>query len=411
MNRFHLHRCPVAQLVLLPCLLPLALALACAGSDPDQPPNQTEEHGYQEHDPGVIELPPEAAAGAAIRTVLVEERVLEGRLSTTGQVDFDQTRLAHVSPRISGRVHRVDAVLGQGVRAGQQLAEIDSIELGRAKATFLQAKAIQELARSSFERTEGLFADRIASEQETLEAEAVLREATAALQTAEETLHLYGLSQARVDALRYDDPVASIYPLLAPFGGTIVQRHATLGELVTPETNLFTLANLDQVWIWIDVYQRDLDRVHEGDGAQVRVDAYPDAIFEGKVSYLTAEIDADTRTLRARLEVTNTGAKLRPGMFVEVELSDPHGASGTAEATASLVIPEAALVREGEATLVFEPLGGHRFARREVRVGRKAGAWVEILDGLEPGSSVVVEGGFLLKSAAAKESLGSGHDH
>ncbi len=417
MNRFHSYCCVAATLLLL-CLIG-----GCSDSPSvaDRPDAESEAavdpHGHEEHEEGVVELTPEAAAGAGLRTATVEERVLEGRLTTTGQVDFDETRLAHVSPRISGRVHRVDAVLGQGVRAGQKLAEIDSIELGRAKAQFLQAKAIQELARSSFERTRALFADRIVSEQEVLEAEAALREATTVLQTAEETLHLYGLNQARIDALGYDDPGASIYPLLAPFVGTIVERHATLGELVTPETKLFTLANLERVWIWIDVYQRDLGRVHEGDGVEVRVDAYPDEVFKGEVSYLAAQIDGDTRTLRARLEVNNSSGKLRPGMFVEVELFDPHGASGkdgkdgTADAVPSLVVPESALVRDGETTLVFQPLGEHRFARREVLVGRKAGAWVEILSGLEPGSSVVVEGGFLLKSAASKESLGGGHDH
>jgi len=408
MSRFTFYRRVVAALLFLP------LFVACSGELEAPDETHQEEPDQEDHEEGVVELTPEAATGAAIRTAVVEERILEGRLSTTGQVDFDETRLAHVSPRISGRVHRVDAVLGQNVRAGQKLAEIDSIELGRAKAEFLQAKAIRELARSSFERTRALFADRIVPEQEVLEAEAALQEGNAALQTAEETLHLYGLDQKRVNALGYDDPGASIYPLLAPFGGTIVERHATLGELVTPETNLFTLANLDRVWIWIDVYQRDLGRVHEGDGVQVRVDAYPDEVFTGKVSYLAAQIDADTRTLRARLKVANTGGKLRPGMFVEVELFDPHGVlgkDGTADAVPSLVVPESALVREGETTVVFQPLDEYRFARREVLVGRKAGAWVEILSGLEPGSSVVVKGGFLLKSAASKESLGGGHDH
>ncbi len=371
---------------------------------------------HDEHEEGVVELTPEAAARIEIRTAPAEERVLAAQLTTTGQVDFDQTRLAHVSPRISGRVHRVRSTLGENVRAGQTLAEIDSIELGQAKAAFLQAKSKMELAGKSFERAQSLLADRIASQQEALEAEAELREATAGLHTAEETLHLYGLSQGQVDALTYDDQAASIYPLRAPFGGTVVELHATLGELVTPERNLFTLADLSRVWIWIDVYQRDLGGVHVDDQARARVDTFPDDVFEGKVSYLSARVDADTRTVRARLDVPNPEGKLRPGMFVEVELVDPHAKEGGGIQAASLVVPESAVVRAGDEFFVFVTTGELRFERREIRVGRKAGGFVEIFpehgsEGIEAGDSVVVEGAFLLKSAASKESLGGGHEH
>ena len=360
-----------------------------------------DEHGV--HEEGVVEMTAKAASQVEIRTVLVEERVLAAQLETTGQVDFDQTRLAHVSPRISGRVHRVDALLGQDVRAGQKLAEVDSIELGQAKAVYLQAKASEELASKSFDRAQGLYADRIASEQEALEAEAGLR-------TAEETLHLYGLSQEQVDSLTYEDRQASIYPLRAPFAGTIVERHATLGELVTPERNLFTLADLSRVWIWIDIYQRDLGGVHIDDQARALVDAFPGEVFEGKVSYLSARVDTDTRTVRARLDVPNPEGKLRPGMFVEVGLVDPHAQDG-GEARKTLVVPEGAVVRDGEERLVFVATGEHRFERREIHVGRQAGGYVEVTGAIEPGDSVVVEGAFLLKSSLSKESLGGGHDH
>jgi cobalt-zinc-cadmium efflux system membrane fusion protein len=442
MNLFKHHR-PATLLAFL-----LVFSMACSSSEPGsehaaaatsksdphgeehgKEDRDHEEHGdheedgdHEEHAEGIVELSAEAASRVEIRTVPVERRVLAAELSTTGQVDFDQTRLAHVSPRISGRVHRVNAVLGQQVRAGQKLAEVDSIELGQAKAVFLQAKAREELGRKSFVRAEGLFADRIASEQEVLEAEAVLRESTAGLRTAEETLHLYGLSQTQIDTLSYEEREASIYPLRAPFAGTIVERHATLGELVTPERNLFTLADLSQVWIWIDVYQRDLAGVHVDDQARARVDAFPSDVFTGKVSYLSARVDTDTRTVRARVDVANPAGKLRPGMFVEVELQDPHTRQGREIQASSLVIPQNALVRDGDEFLVFVATGERRYERREIEIGRKAGGFVEVLpgdggdsaehgEGLQAGDLVVVEGAFLLKSAVSKDSLGGGHQH
>lgn len=395
----------------------VATLLAACGAAPPETRSGVHDAGVHEagaepeHGHGAVVLTPEAADRAGIRTALVVERVMESELSTTGQVDFDQARLAHVSPRITGRVHRVRARLGEKVGAGETLAEIDSIELGRTKAEFLQARARQELARANHERESRLFSDRISSEREVLTAEAELREATATLLTAEETLHLYGLDQRQVEALSYDDPSASIYPLRAPFAGLIVERHATRGELVTPERNLFTLADLSRVWIWIDVYERDLRRVHLDDQAQVQVEAYPEEVFHGQVSYLSAQVDVDTRTVRARIDVANADGKLRPGMFARIRLLDPHGAAGREALEESLVVPADALQRDGDETIVFTPEGVHRFRRREVRLGRAAGDFVEVLDGLEAGEQVVVAGAFLLKSEADKETMGEGHGH
>ena len=402
-------------------LLAGLLLAACAGvTDPDAEspghhPSAAEaaasehaEHGDLPE--GVVELSPEAAALISIRTAPAEQRLLPAELRTTGQVDFDHSRLAHVSPRVSGRVHTVSAQLGEHVTAGQQLALIDSIELGQAKAAYLQVQAGAELAATTFERARSLFRDGITPQQELLAAEAELREASAGLHAAEETLRLYGLTQEDLDGLGYNQRETSLYPLRAPFAGTLVELHATLGELVTPERNLFTLADLSRVWIWIDVYQRDLGGVHRGDHARARVDAFPDDVFTGTVSYLSALVDADTRTVRARLDVANPGGKLRPGMFVEVELEDPHAAAGATARGPSLVVPADAVLRAGDAFTVFVPAGERRFAARPVRIGRRAGGHVEVLDGLAPGDAVVVEGGFLLKSAAASESLG-GHEH
>ena len=372
------------------------------------------EHEDGEHEDGaagVVELTPEAASRADIRSAAVETRAFGAELETTGQVDFDRDRLAHVSPRIEGRVHRVQARLGQRVRAGQPMAQLDSIELGKTKAEYLQARARLDLARENLEREEKLHADRISSEQEVLEARAAFREATVDLATTEETLHLYGLGQKEVEALHYEDRQASLYTVRAPFDGQVVEKHVTVGELVTPDRNIFTVADLDRVWIWIDVYERDLRGVHLEDEAEVEADAYPGALFRGLVSYLSAQVDTDTRTVRARIDVPNPEEKLRPGMFARVRLFDPHGAQGRRRAADSLVVPEGAVQRDGEESIVFVPTGPLTFERREVRTGRKAGGLVEILGGLEAGEQVVVEGAFLLKSEASKEAMGAGHEH
>ncbi len=357
-----------------------------------------------------VQLTEEAASHAAIQTEKVASRVLAGELSTTGQVGYDETRLAHVSPRISGRVHSVNAGLGQKARSGQTLARVDSMELGHARSAYLQAKAKAELASTSHDRAVELFAQQIVAQQEVLVAQAELREASAGLHAAAETLRLFGLEQQHIEALAYEAQEPSLYALRAPFDGTVVESHAILGELVTPETTLFRLADLSRMWIWIDVHQQDLGRVHVDDQARARVDAFPDHEFAGIISFLSAEVDADTRTVRARLDVANPEGHLRPGMFVDVELMDPHSQAGD-EAQERLVISESAVVRDGDRSFVFVARGERRFQRHEIQIGRRAGGFVEVMAGLEAGSEVVVEGAFLLKSAASKESLGGGHAH
>jgi cobalt-zinc-cadmium efflux system membrane fusion protein len=391
---------------------------ACSSKDSDEHgEREGEEHGAEANDAehegeeeGAVQLSPETAARIRIRVAPVEKRALSGVLNTTGRVDFNQDRLAHVSPRVPGRVHRVRATLGDRVRPGQALAVIDSIELGRARSAFLQAKVRLELARRTLEREQGLLEDRITSEQSVLEARSAEQSALAAYQAARQELRLLGLSSRQIAATSADDPSAALFSLSSPMAGTVVEKHVSLGEVVSPERNLFTVADLSQVWIWIDVYERDLALVHLEDDVEVRVDAFADRTFEGKVAYIRSQVDPDTRTARARIDVVNRDALLRPGMFATVLVTDPHGAGG-AQAPQVLVVPSGAVQRDGQEHVAFVVAGENRYQRRELELGRRTDAYVEVIDGLVAGESVVVEGTFLLKSEAAKEQMGGGHSH
>ena len=355
---------------------------------------------------GTIHLSPQAVVSAGISLGTAEVRALRTEIETTGAVDFDQRRFAHVSPRVGGRVEATLAEVGDHVRSGQVLARVDSIELGKAIGDYLQARARAELARETFEREQSLFADRVSSQQEMLSAQAAAREADAALRGAEEHLHLLGLSDNQVRTLGYDQPRASVYEVRAPFAGTVVERHATLGEMVEPQAPLFQVADLSRVWVWIDVFERDLARVHLGDDVELHVEAFPGSAFEGKLVYLGSRVETESRTARARIEVPNPEGRLRPGMFARVRISDPHAADGEAESVSVLAVPETALQRDGDQFVAYVALGDGRFETRKVRTGRKGDGFVEVLDGLSAGESVAVSGTFVLKSEASKESLG-----
>ena len=403
--------------LLLACSL--AAVTACTPSEKDADEEHSDEHGeheieatgeHQEHDEGIVELRAEAAAQVDIRVEPVEERHVSVVLSTTGRVDFDQDRLAHVSPRISGRIHEVLATLGQHVESGDALAVIDSIELGQVKSAFLQAKAQLNLARRTLEREEGLLADLISSEQAVLEVRAAYEQALANFQAARQRLSLIGLSKKEINAVRYEAKDAALFTLRSPLHGTVMEKHINLGEIVSPNSNLYTIADLGKLWVWIDVYERDLGGVHLGDDVSLKVDTYPDQTFVGKVTYVRDQIDADTRTARARIDVDNADGGLKPGMFASVTVTDPHGREGQ-EAPRVLAVSASAVQRDGDSFVAFVRVGENRYERRVLRIGRHTDTYVEVLDGLSAGESVAVSGVFILKSEAAKERMGGGDEH
>jgi len=409
----------------------LVAAAACGGGGADhpaaagEPDDSGRPHRAATHDggtagrrDGVVVLSTEQLAQVELATVPVDERYLPAQLETTGEVGYEEDRIAHVGPRVPGRVHRVPVSLGDEVRRGQVLVILDSVELGKAKAAYLAARTREELARQTYDRERRLYEDRITSEREMLEARAAHLEAVSMRQSAQEALRLYGIPTETVERLAPGDQDASLLPVTAPIAGRVVEKHATLGELATPEDTLFTVGDLRRVWIWIDVYERDLARVHLGDRVDVVVDPYPDRVFSGEVSYLSPEVASETRTVRARIDAENPGQLLRPGMFAAVRLVDPH----TEDGAPSLVVPEGALIRDGiragragGEALVFVPLAndadGARFEARQVRVGRREGGLVEVVSGLAAGEVVVSEGTFVLRSELARGELGGGHTH
>ncbi|HEX2165110.1 MAG TPA: efflux RND transporter periplasmic adaptor subunit, partial [Thermoanaerobaculia bacterium] len=290
---------------------------------------------------------------------------------------------------------------------GEALAVLDSIELGEARAAYLGARARHEVAARELDRERSLAAERIATEREVLAAEASAREAAADLAAGRERLELLGLSAREIAALTWDDPGASRVSVRAPFAGRVVAKEATRGELVTPERNLFTVADLSRVWVWLDVYERDLRHVHPGERVEATFEAWPGETFRGEIAYVADQVDPATRTVRARVDLPNPDGRLKPGMFATVEIAG----SGGEEAAPALAVPRAAVQRDGEGSILFVRTGPGRFERREVEIGRLGDEHAEVLAGVAPGEEVVVRGAFLLRSQAAGDELGGGHHH
>jgi len=294
------------------------------------------------------------------------------------------------------------------VERDQPIAVLDSVELGKAKAEYLSAQARLELAQGTLDREEGLLERRISSEQQVIEARAAREEAAAMLRAATDTLRVLGLSEREIDRTRHGDPASPLLTVRAPFAGKLVELHATRGELVGPETDLATVADLSQLWVWVDVYETDVARVKEGDRATVRLDAFPGEPIHGVLALVRDQVDRDARTVRARVDIPNPDERIKPGMFARVLLEQQAGSEGGAR---TIVVPAGAVQRDRDEQVAFVRTGADRYERRELRVGRRAAGLVEVLAGLSAGDEVVVEGGFILKSELGKSEMGEGHSH
>jgi membrane fusion protein, heavy metal efflux system len=185
----------------------------------------------------------------------------------------------------------------------------------------------------------------------------------------------------------------------APFSGAVIERNATIGEVVDPNTTLFTVADLSTVWVRADFPEQQAGRLKTGLIFDLRVLAYPDTIFHGTITYVGAVIDPTTRTVMARADVSNPDGRLRPEMFAEVSL--------VTDEQSVLSVPRAAVQQVGSRTVVFVVRGPRRFESREVTLGQASSEYIQVVAGLAPGDEVVTQGSYALKSEHLREQMSS----
>lgn len=379
-----------------------------AGETAEHAPEAAEPASEKNHGEERITLPAAALQTVPFKTVTVQRRSLEQEIWATAVIKPNENRLAHVSPRIPGKAIEVKALLGDPVEPGQILAELDSLELGERKAAFLQARTNLDVARRNYEREERLFKQQISSEKEYLEAKGEFERSQAAYRAAQEALRLVGLADAEIEKITWGGKGHSLshFPLVAPFAGTVVEKHITVGELIEPEEKPYTITDLSTLWILLDIYEKDLGRVSLGADARLAIDAYLGELFQGKVTYVSNLLDETTRTAQARVEIPNPDHKLKPGMFVTATIAVP-----VPGASAVLAIPDAAIQQVRGTPVAFVREDEGVFVSRDLQLGRDSGPYTEVLAGLSEGELVVTEGGFYLKSTLLKEEMGEGHGH
>ncbi len=387
-------------------------------SDLDQPVEallaRSCEHGKRtfecdecRYEVGVVRVPRAMLDDGLVKTAVAGRRKLEAPLGLTGEIKFDERQVTHIAPSTEARVRAVKVSLGQKVRAGEALIELESVALGEAQSQYLEARGALELARRAAERAESLREEKIASEKEWLQARADHETAEIRTRAAREKLVRLGLSAGEVDAIpgRGGTAGRGTLVLRAPAAGVVLEMHAVPGELVRPDQSILTVGDLSGLWLWADLYEDQLGRAVASEKAGLRagvtVKAYPGEVFPGTVDFIGPTMDEKTRTVKVRIAVKNLAGKLRSGMFAAVLLYLP----GEEEA---LALPRSAVLSDEGRSFVFLHSQGEFYMRRPVQTGRASLDWIEVTSGLAGGETVVTAGAFLLKSDVLRSKMGAG---
>jgi len=333
--------------------------------------------------------------GARLSVEPVGTRRLALHLVTAGRVAFDEARVAHVFSSVSGRVTKVIGSLGQRVAAGAPLAVIESPDLGSAWSDLLKARADRVAADHEFERQKDLFEHRASAERDYETARDNAEKARAEVERARLRLKLLHVSES--------DSSSQEFVLRSPIAGEIVNRAATPGLEVqgmlssaNVVAELFTVGDIERVWVWGDLYERDLAKVRRGQKVTITSVAYPDHAISGVVDFVGDALDAQTRTAKIRCVVANPDRLLKPEMYVTLSIE--------LERREMLALPRTAVLRSGDHQSVYveggkTEDGRTRFREQRVELGDADDGWVGITSGLSGGDRVVLSGSILLSAS------------
>lgn len=354
---------------------------------------------------GVVRAPDELFSEGLLKSHAPTRERVAIPLQLNGEVRFDERRVTHVGTQAEGIVRRVFVVLGDRVKKGRPLVEIESVGAGEAEGAYLEALATLRLAKRTFERAEALHRETIAPEREFLEATQQLEAAEIRVQTARGKLGRLGVSAPSETAATSQVNHGQVV-LRAPADGTVLGMHAVSGETARTNESLFTIGDNATVWVWADLYERDIARVSTEQSRQklaavVTVRAYPSEEFPGTVDFISPSMDETSRTVKVRIEVGNAQARLLAGMFATARVFLP----GSDDV---LTVPATAVLEDDGRAFVFQRHHADYYVRRPVSTGRRWSGLVEVTRGLRGDEAVVSEGAFLLKSDVLRSKMGAG---
>ena len=356
---------------------------------------------------GVVKAPARLFEGGLLKTGKPEQRKIAVPLHLTGEVKFDERRVAHVSTLAEGIIKKVHVTLGDNVEPGQPMLELESVTIGEAQADHLTAQGMLKLAQRNHKRIAALRKEHISSQKEVLIAQQALDMAQIRAEAAHGKLTRLGMTSKAARSLTQQNAKGRLI-LRAPAAGTVLAMHAVAGEVGRSETSLVTVGDNSALWVWADLYERDVAAVTEAQArqplaAEVEVKAFPGTSFVGMVDFVSPSMSESSRTVKLRIAVPNPSGRLLAGMFAGVKVFLPGPDAGT-----TLSVPRKAVLEDDGRSFLFVRHEADYYVRRPVVVGRHLGGWVEITEGLKGDESIVAHGAFLMKSDVLRSKMGVG---
>jgi cobalt-zinc-cadmium efflux system membrane fusion protein len=347
--------------------------------------------------PGPLTLELNASQAAAIKIEKAAVRDFPQEKSAVGSIDFNQNRLVAVFTPYQGRILSASLNIGDAVAKDQVLFTIDSPDLLSAESSLITAAGALVLQSRTLNRTKALIKIGGISQQQADQSTSDQQAAEGALKAARDAVRIFGKTQEEIDKIVADRLADPRLVVKSPLAGHVTARAAVPGQLVQPGVAPapYIVADTSTMWMVANVVEGDTPDLRVGEEVRARVAAYPDRIFEGKITVLGPSVDLTTRRLFVRSEIADPDHLLRAGMFANfvIRIGDP---------VSSTSAPESAVVREGDGTMIcWVTADRRRFTRRTVAAGQRRDGFVQILSGLSPDELVVGEGAVFLSNQAA----------
>jgi cobalt-zinc-cadmium efflux system membrane fusion protein len=350
--------------------------------------NAAKNHGNNANTAELFMIPPDQMVH--VQVLVVQPTTLTRTLRLPGAVAYNSFHTTPVITQVSGPVSRIVAVPGQKVQRGEPLLYVSSPDYSQLRTNYLKARDAYALAQKAYARAQDLYQHHAIAEQNLEQAESAQMQAQGDLASAEAALKVLGITnpEALVKA-----PPSFEALVKSPINGEVVEQNVSVGQLLqTGVTQCFMLSDTSTVWVLVNVYQKDLPYVQVGDTVTIQTETYPDA-FRGRISYVAASLDPNTRTLQARIETSNPGLKLKKDMYV-VAIVD----AGTIQN--AIAVPDSAVLRDSEnQPFIYVQQADNQFARRAVTLGDSIKGQTQITSGANPGDRVVGDGSLFLQFA------------
>jgi membrane fusion protein, heavy metal efflux system len=347
-------------------------------------------------DPNLVALTPELEAN--IKTGAVSEIQFVDTLRIPGRIQVDEQYESRAGASITGRISTLDVNLGDEVKAGQRLATIKSTELAQFQLNYIKASQQVQLQTKAVDRAQQLLEADVISQAELQRREGELHAANAEVNAARDQLLVLGMAPNNISKLGLQNSGMSTSQVNSKITGTVIARKARLGQVVAPAEELFVVADLSHVWAVAEIPEQQIAHIKEGQSLNIEVPALDDAELTGTLAFVGDIVNPATRTVMARANISNTKMLLKPDMLITILLE--------AKPETVIAIPSTAVVRENNADHVFaQTLKSKQYKLLPVTLGRTYDGQKEVLQGLQPGDQIVLDGAFHVNNERKRKEM------